>query len=211
MDSLLPPNATQLERDFETVAYRATDLPVPIRDSWNAQTCPAHLLPWLAWAFSVDNWDQQWPEDIKRQVIDAAPELRRLKGTSKAVKLALSQMGFDFEYSEWWQMLPTGTPNTFDITVYINRNLHSNNELLGPGSLSLVRQLIDSNKRATSHYTFNLGLGLDGLLNSTGGIEPVRGDADITIDPVPNDKELPGMLYVSGRLHQHQTLDLTIG
>ncbi|WP_286104321.1 phage tail protein I, partial [Escherichia coli] len=23
-------------------------------------------LPWLAWAFSVDRWDEKWPEATKR-------------------------------------------------------------------------------------------------------------------------------------------------
>ena len=50
-DSLLPINATQLERDLESSLERASDLPVPIKDVWNADQCPEHLLPWLAWSF----------------------------------------------------------------------------------------------------------------------------------------------------------------
>lgn len=30
--------------------------PVSIRELWNPDTCPANLLPWLAWSFSVDRW-----------------------------------------------------------------------------------------------------------------------------------------------------------
>ncbi|MGS4945207.1 phage tail protein I, partial [Meridianimarinicoccus sp. RP-17] len=69
--SLLPPNATPVERGFEAAGARITALPVPVRDTWNPATCPATLLPWLAWALSVDNWDPTWTEGQQRAVIAA--------------------------------------------------------------------------------------------------------------------------------------------
>ena len=47
--SLLPPNASALERKLEQATLRLGTLPVPLRELWNPDTCPAHLLPWLAW------------------------------------------------------------------------------------------------------------------------------------------------------------------
>lgn len=47
-----------------------------IWDPWN---CPAHLLPQLANALSVDLWNDGWPELKKRSVIAASPELHDLK------------------------------------------------------------------------------------------------------------------------------------
>jgi len=46
---------------------------------WDPWTCPAHLLPQLAYALSVDLWYDDWPELKKRSVIAASPELHDLK------------------------------------------------------------------------------------------------------------------------------------
>ncbi|TKA96910.1 phage tail protein I, partial [Cereibacter changlensis] len=57
MTSILPPNATKAERAFEAALAALCDLPVPVGQLWSPETCPAALLPWLAWALSVDDWD----------------------------------------------------------------------------------------------------------------------------------------------------------
>ncbi|MBG8794166.1 phage tail protein I [Salmonella enterica subsp. enterica] len=31
---------------------------------WNPATCPIRFLPYLAWAFSVDRWDESWTESV---------------------------------------------------------------------------------------------------------------------------------------------------
>ena len=43
--TLLPPNATALERALASVIARISDVPVPIGDLWNPARCPAPLLP----------------------------------------------------------------------------------------------------------------------------------------------------------------------
>jgi phage tail P2-like protein len=93
-DSLLPPNATPVERGFEAAGARITALPVPVRDTWNPATCPATLLPWLAWALSVDNWDPTWTEGQQRAVIAASVAVHRRKGTVAAVREALAAAGY---------------------------------------------------------------------------------------------------------------------
>lgn len=92
--SLLPPNATDAERAIEAAIARAAEVPVPIRATWNADTCPAHLLPWLAWAFSVDEWDAAWPELAKRAAIRDAVAIQRRKGTVWAIRRVLDNAGY---------------------------------------------------------------------------------------------------------------------
>lgn len=92
-DSLLPPNATAAEVAIEAAAARVGAVPVPIRDSWNPWTCPAALLPWLAWALSADNWDPAWSVATQRAVIAASIEVHRRKGTRVAVVRALAAVG----------------------------------------------------------------------------------------------------------------------
>lgn len=69
--TLLPPNATKAERAMEAVPARIDDIPASFRDLWNPRTCPINLLPWLAWAVSMDSWDASWPEHTKRARIAA--------------------------------------------------------------------------------------------------------------------------------------------
>jgi phage tail P2-like protein len=80
----LPPNATQLEASLaDVVVGRIEAVPVeaPIRSLWNPATISAELLPWLAWALSVDVWDDAWPEEKKRHVVATALLRHRKKGT----------------------------------------------------------------------------------------------------------------------------------
>lgn len=94
MDSLLPANATDLERGIEAATARVSDVPVPLRDTWNPDTCPPALLPWLSWAFSVDQWDANWTDDVKRAVIRSSAEVHRRKGTVGAVRAVFTALGF---------------------------------------------------------------------------------------------------------------------
>lgn len=88
-NSLLPANATTLERNSSHALAKATDLPVPIRELWDPATCPKSLLTWLAWAFSVDDWNPNWGEDVQRRVIEQSVQVHRRKGTRGAVRRAL--------------------------------------------------------------------------------------------------------------------------
>lgn len=58
MNSLMPPGSSPLERRLEQSCIGIFGLEVPLRDLWNSATCPVSFLPYLAWAFSVDRWDE---------------------------------------------------------------------------------------------------------------------------------------------------------
>lgn len=76
-------------------AVRAIDPDlVPVGTLLNPDQCPAPLLGWLAWAFSVDFWDSGWPEEEKRAVLRDAIAVHRRKGTVGGVKRALRAAGY---------------------------------------------------------------------------------------------------------------------
>lgn len=92
--TILPPSSTPLERAIEqTGAARLGALPSIVASLWNAASCPAALLPYLAWANAVDEWDENWSEQKKRTVIAEAPEIHRTKGTAYAIRRALTALG----------------------------------------------------------------------------------------------------------------------
>lgn len=92
---LLPPNATASERAIsETTARLSLDGDIGISCLWSAQDCPADLLPWLAWALAVDEWDSGWDEPVKRQVIAGSIERHRRAGTVWSVRQAMLDAGY---------------------------------------------------------------------------------------------------------------------
>lgn len=122
MTDLLPPSATPQERALAAVSQRLENLPVPYRDLWNPQRCPLELLTYLAYTFSVDQWDELWPEHIKRQTVTNALHQHRIKGTRAAVENAISSFGTLAKVTEWWEQSPKGTPHTFTVDISAQDN-----------------------------------------------------------------------------------------
>lgn len=146
-DTLLPHNATQEERALEAVFREALTLPAPLREIWNPETCPLALLPWLAGAFSVDEWNPEWPEASKRAVIAESFQVHRQKGTVGAVRRSLEAMGFSPKMVEWFQIEPQGTPHTFSLILEV---LESANDL---ARISQALRVVETTKPARSHLT----------------------------------------------------------
>lgn len=114
-NSLLPPGSSALERRLATACGDISALSVPIRQVWNPDTCPVSFLPYLAWAFSVDRWDERWPETVKRQVIKDAFFIHRHKGTLSALRRVVEPFGYLIRVTEWWQT--GGQPGTFRLDI----------------------------------------------------------------------------------------------
>ncbi len=94
MSTLLPPASTAFERAVEqTAAARINALNPPIKSLWNPDTCPEAVLPFLAWALSVDEWDDMWSPEKKRASIREARYIHQHKGTRGALRRALAALG----------------------------------------------------------------------------------------------------------------------
>ncbi|SVX71053.1 tail protein I [Klebsiella pneumoniae] len=110
MNSLLPPGSSALERRLAQACSGISDLNVPLRDLWNPWKCPAKFLPYLAWAFSVDRWEETWTETAKRQAVSDAFWIHQRKGTVAAVKRVIEGLGYSMTLEEWWEVAdPAGT------------------------------------------------------------------------------------------------------
>ncbi|MBP6894327.1 MAG: phage tail protein I [Pseudacidovorax sp.] len=143
--TLLPSNATALERAAAAADARISDTPVPVRDVWNPYTCPADILPWLAFAYAVDEWDNGWTVEVKREVIAQSLRIKRVKGTYGAVQRALAAMGLPARVQEWFQQSPTAAPYTFRV--------HIEAEQIGFNAqqLAQVRRAVERYKNVRSH------------------------------------------------------------
>lgn len=114
-DRLLPSGSTQLEVAAAQALAQIGRLKVPLRELWDPQTCPLTLLPYLAWAFSVDRWDENWTESAKRSAVRAAWFVHKHKGTVGALRRVVEPLGYLIRITEWWQT--HDNPGTFQLDV----------------------------------------------------------------------------------------------
>lgn len=119
--SLLAPNATPLERAVDLAGARVGAVPVLLADLWNPATCPAELLPWIAWGLSVDSWDPDWSTSAKRAAIARSIAQHRHKGTPAAIDAVLRSLDDLLNMVEWHETTPPGPRHTFEVFLDIVR------------------------------------------------------------------------------------------
>lgn len=154
--SLLPPNATALERALEMLAATRLDgIGTPLRETWSANNCPENLLPWLAWGLSIDQWSADWPLHIRRARVASAIDIQRRKGTPKSVVDVVNSFGGNVKVREWFEMEPRGEPHTFSLSVSLG----------GQGGAAPTADFIDSviaevsrTKPVRSHFDFTVAV-----------------------------------------------------
>ncbi|HBY5092829.1 phage tail protein I [Klebsiella oxytoca] len=117
-NSLMATGSSVLEQRAAAACSVISDLSVPLRDLWNPWRCPVKFLPYLAWAFSVDRWEETWSETVKRQAVSDAFWIHQRKGTVAAVRRVIETLGYSITLQEWWTVAdPAGT---FRLTVDLN-------------------------------------------------------------------------------------------
>ncbi|EKZ2229058.1 MULTISPECIES: phage tail protein I [Klebsiella] len=106
----MAPGSSLLEQRAAAACASISDLPVSLRDLWNPWKCPVKFLPYLAWAFSVDRWEETWSETAKRQAVSDAFWIHQRKGTVAAVRRVIETLGYSMTLQEWWEVAdPAGT------------------------------------------------------------------------------------------------------
>lgn len=176
MKSLLPINSTQLERAIEAASTDQTV--IPLRSLYNPATCPVHLLPHLAWAWSVDRWDDRWTVVAKRNAVRASFYIHSRKGTIGALRRVVEPLGYLLEVIEWWQTVPEGPPATFALRVGV-LDTGITEEMFGE-----LERLIDDAKPVSRHLT-GLDITLETRLDAYTGFAVYDGD-EIDVYPWAN-------------------------
>ncbi|MGP8831056.1 phage tail protein I [Klebsiella pneumoniae] len=153
-NSLLPPSSTAWMRSTEAATTRLSAITVALRTLWTPTNCPVDLLPYLAWALSVDRWDRSWPAERKIAAIQQSYWLHRRKGTRAAVRRVIEDMGFSATFAEWFDV--GDEPGTFQLEVDVNdigltpKTLDELNRLIGdakPVSRHLAQMTIATSSR----------------------------------------------------------------
>ena len=156
MTSLLPPNSTDLERKLAEAGKDAFDLP-SIRIIKDIDQVPSQFLPFIAWQKSVDYWDENWQEALKRKVIKESRALHRLKGTPAAIKRALEPFGYEVTLIEWFKAEPNLVQGTFNLELnVIGKSLNAE-------TYSEINRLVSESKAASRHLA-NLTVTINPIL-----------------------------------------------
>ena len=83
--TLLWPHRTKYETAISEAVADWWKIPVDVLATiWDPRTCPENVLPYIAWALSVDLWSDKWSISKKRSVVARAPALSRIRGTEPA-------------------------------------------------------------------------------------------------------------------------------
>ncbi|MDO9345220.1 MAG: phage tail protein I [Pseudomonas sp.] len=198
---LLPGNATELERLAAQALAQIERVPVPLRDLWNPDACPVALLPYLAWAFSVDRWSQSWPESAKRNAIKASYFIHSRKGTIGALRRVVEPLGYLIEVVEWWQTVPAGVPGTFALKVGVLDTGITEEMYLE------LTWLIDDAKPLSRHL-IGLAISLESTGNVYIGACVSEGDELSVYPPTQRDINVSGVYRIGGREHHIDTMDI---
>ena len=168
--SILPPASTRLERAVEQLTMRLGNVDVDLPSKlWNPQICPPEMLPWMAWGLSLDAWDSNWSEAIRRSRVASAIAIARQKGTAAAVRSVIASFGGSVAIREWWQMDPPGTPHTFHLVMNLG-------DPSAPVSGAFVDQVIAEVTRVKpvrSHFDFTLGINASARIGLFGAARPI--------------------------------------
>lgn len=196
-DSLLPPGSSALERRLAQACSGISGLNVPLRDLWNPATCPVSFLPYLAWAFSVDRWDEGWAESVKRKVVNDAFYIHQHKGTISAIRRVVEPFGFLIRVIEWWKN--GEAPGTFRLDIGVQ------DEGITEETYQELERLISDAKPCSRHL-----IGMSINLQTTGPFFVGAGcyiGEEITVYPYINETIIAGgAAFEAAALHVIDTV-----
>jgi len=156
--SLLPTNASNILIDLEKSYSKLSALEAKNKDVFNPNQAAENILPWIAWGFSIDAWDDNWSHETKREMINNTISLHKIKGTRKAVQKALEIIGIFAQIVEWWQTDPKMVVHTFDVIAYLNDNIDKSSKIIiDSNTQKKLIGLINNVKPARSHFNLKLG------------------------------------------------------
>lgn len=188
---ILPSSSSELEILASQALNKVERVSIPISQLYNADTCPADLLPYLAWAWSVDRWDPLWSTQTKRNVIKASYSVHKKKGTIASLRRVVEPLGYLITVTEWWKY--NGTPGTFKLDIGV----------LDTGITDEMYQelerLISDAKPVSRHLTgLSIKAEVQGVLYM--GAALMSGSETTVYPYVAEDQSVSGLIYMAASM-----------
>lgn len=172
--SILPPNVQPSERAIEAAMRADIDMS-KIGTLWNPATCPADVLPFLAWTVAISHWNPEWSEAEKRSAISTAMAFHRIKGTRAAVEEVVARFHPLLKITEWWEANPRRDPHTFEVRAPAEITA----AFLTPETAEAIIRDVAAAKPLRSHFDFVFVLEAQARLYIAGAVTAgtmARGD-----------------------------------
>ncbi|WP_298959036.1 phage tail protein I [uncultured Methylobacterium sp.] len=160
---LLPDHATPRERALAGTDGRFEDIDADrVRRIGGPAVgdVPADYLPQRAWGASVDVWDPDWPEAVRRDVIAFAPEVHRYKGTPRSVTRALAALRVSTRMTEWHETTPRGRPYTFSVVALARSRLYGGSPVLDERVVRAIHATVMRVKPLSRAFDLAVGIEL---------------------------------------------------
>ncbi|MGL4473716.1 MAG: phage tail protein I [Shewanella sp.] len=215
--TILPGNLSDLERDLDVALSCIEQVEIPIAVLWDPWQCPAEVLPYLAWALSVDQWESGWSEGIKRSVVASSLDLHRIKGTRPAIQKALDAIGVAVDIVEWFEADPPLPRGTAELTAWVGEKLIPGKpSLLNDEVYQQIRVAVENSKNLRSHFTFKVGAQFSHqYLNLSSAITNVVSVAHCMADVIQSSVAETGVVRAAAvssvAAITHRTVDVTPG
>lgn len=193
--NLLPPNSTSFEKKIIRTTSKLTDLNADLSSLIRVDDAPSDFLSILAWQFSVDRWQDDWSDDVKRAQIKNSIKVHTYKGTNFALRSIAESFGYSLTVHEWWQETPMNVPGTFQITVETNGKA-----LTEKGYKTLVELLHDA--KPLTRELKGIEINVINVEGETNIAAAMYCGEDITIYPKIDDPN--GLLYPIFAFYEHE-------
>jgi phage tail P2-like protein len=185
--SLLPPNATKLERALEAGTARISDVSAPIDTLVDPLKIAAEALPWLAYGFSVDYWETSWSEAMKRRAVAESIAQHKIKGTRASVDHVLARIDDIARVIEAAEDPQRLVPHTFEVDLPLVKvpGAPGGNRANAAIVDDIIAQ-VSAVKPLREHLTVVQSLTLTSDVGLQGAVRLAsytRDDADLLIDP----------------------------
>lgn len=165
--SLLPANSTPAERALEQAMQIGAGIDA-VGTLWNPETCPADVLPFLAWGLAISHWDPDWTEAEKRTAVAGAIPFHRRKGTRGAVEEVVARFHPLLTIVEWFEANPRRDPHTFEVRAPAGPGGIDASFLTTETAEAIIRDVATA-KPLRSHFDFVHALELQAALYMAGG------------------------------------------
>ncbi|NRA68562.1 MAG: phage tail protein I [Pseudobacteriovorax sp.] len=165
--SLLPPSASQFEKDLENAVRIRPRLEKEINDDlgqnvsmlfaplfWNYKECPEKYLPFLAWSLGVDIWQDDWSEEQKRQTIETWLKIRARRGTRFSIEKALEALNIEADITEWFEDSDAIERYNFDVTIFLDQQP----EDITTDLFRRIERIVERLKPIRSAVGYNVGV-----------------------------------------------------
>lgn len=167
--TILPPNATKLEKTLDIVGGTRIDaLPAPLRTLWSPADCPESALPWLAQAVGITRWDATMPIALRRARVAKGIAIARHMGTVQSLRDVIASYGGIVVKKEWWEQEPKAVPHTFTLQITLG------GQVTAPTAefISSVIADVTATKPVRSKFTFTVAANLTGTIAMASAVRP---------------------------------------